>query len=405
MTSPLYMFTKEGTKYELLNVSLEDTVLDLKKRLIQEYSLKDVNGETIFPEDLIIIGSFDPRSIPENKREIRGRCLFLIISDEGNTLRKLREAEYLRAAQNRLVMGKLVSGKFVSGEEVSDPDFYVKHLSDTGISETQRVLYKNMEKRRNIRLNVARAGEFLPYDIAEEVGHNSKLAQGSARAKEAMSRQRAEPKGCGKKRTKRIRKRIYKRKSKSKNSKKGGANKRKTASFTSPVSVKRSESHQSIGLKQEYSSELLDTIELPKRVTNSNDFYQAVEDYIIDHYSFLTPSTGAPDPIVDARDTVNNCFVDIKVAPTNQSGRTVTTSYGQHNFLRRETVTQRQRYTINDNANVGYYLICRKKIADIKDNRYLVELLYAKIEDSSFMSPDHKRGSSVDYVGVLKRHL
>ena len=404
MTSPLYMFTKEGTKYELLNVSLEDTVLDLKKRLIQEYSLKDVNGETIFPEDLIIIGSFDPRSIPENKREIRGRCLFLIISDEGNTLRKLREAEYLRAAQNRLVMGKLVSGKFVSGEEVSDPDFYVKHLSDTGISETQRVLYKNMEKRRNIRLNVARAGEFLPYDIAEEVGHNSKLAQGSARAKEAMSRQRAEPKGCGKKRTKRIRKRIYKRKSKSKNSK-AGANKRKTASFTSPVSVKRSESHQSIGLKQEYSSELLDTIELPKRVTNSNDFYQAVEDYIIDHYSFLTPSTGAPDPIVDARDTVNNCFVDIKVAPTNQSGRTVTTSYGQHNFLRRETVTQRQRYTINDNANVGYYLICRKKIADIKDNRYLVELLYAKIEDSSFMSPDHKRGSSLDYVSVLQPYL
>ena len=136
-------------------------------------------------------------------------------------------------------------------------------------------------------------------------------------------------------------------------------------------------------IKMDYSKITLDTIQLPDYVMRSTKFFDAVEDYIIDHYSFLDRIPGS-NPTVDAYDNINECYVDVKVTTKYTTGRTVLTSEGQMNYLA-------------DHPNVGYYLIIRS--TGTGKNMYDVELLLCVPEDEG--SDDDDR--SDQYADQLKR--
>ena len=147
----------------------------------------------------------------------------------------------------------------------------------------------------------------------------------------------------------------------------------------------KSSTHHSLTLKMEYPKKTLDSIKLPSYVMRSTDYYKSVEDYIIDHYPFLRASPGK-NPIVDAYDKVNKCYVDIKVTTKYSAGKTVLTSSGQLDYLK------------DDDHNRGYYLIVRNTGGrpDIVD----IELLFA--------APAHEKyvkDKTHQYVANLKKHL
>ena len=145
----------------------------------------------------------------------------------------------------------------------------------------------------------------------------------------------------------------------------------------------KSSTHHSLTLKMEYPKKTLDSIKLPSYVMRSTDYYKSVEDYIIDHYPFLRASPGK-NPIVDAYDKVNKCYVDIKVTTKYSAGKTVLTSSGQLKYLK------------DDNHNRGYYLIVRNTGGrrDIVD----VELLFAAPEDEKYVED-----KTHQYVTNLKK--
>ena len=145
----------------------------------------------------------------------------------------------------------------------------------------------------------------------------------------------------------------------------------------------KSSTHHSLTLKMEYPKKTLDSIKLPSYVMRSTDYYKSVEDYIIDHYPFLRASPGK-NPIVDAYDKVNKCYVDIKVTTKYSAGKTVLTSSGQLKYLK------------DDNHNRGYYLIVRNTGGrrDIVD----VELLFAAPEDEKYV-----KDKTNQYVANLKK--
>ena len=173
-------------------------------------------------------------------------------------------------------------------------------------------------------------------------------------------------------------------KGKTKKGKTGGGDKRKfgTDQTNVPLAEIR-DTDNSRTIKMDYSKITLDTIQLPNYVMRSTNFFDAVEDYIIDHYSFLDQIPGS-NPIVDAYDNINECYVDIKVTTKHSTGRTVLTSEGQMNYLA-------------DHPNVGYYLIIRS--TGTGKNMYDVELLLCVPLDEG--SDDDDR--SDQYADQLKR--
>jgi len=151
----------------------------------------------------------------------------------------------------------------------------------------------------------------------------------------------------------------------------------------------------------------LDIIKLPPRVTaqTGQGFYEAVEQYIIGYYPFIEGKLrikGEGVSIVDAWDNVNDCFIDIKVVQQIDTGRSASTSKGQYNCLRREVVDGDGRFTLDDKVNIGYYLLCRKNPSGVPGS-YLVEVLYAKDQDSTLASPADKSGSAQQYVSNLHK--
>ena len=165
-----------------------------------------------------------------------------------------------------------------------------------------------------------------------------------------------------------------------------GTNKRKfgTDQTNVPLAEIR-DTDNSRNIKMDYSKITLDTIQLPNYVMRSTNFFSTVEDYIIDHYSFLDRIPGS-NPTVDAYDNINECYVDVKVTTKHSTGRTVLTSEGQMNYLA-------------DQENVGYYLIVRSAGADAGKNMYEVELLLCVPLDEG--SDDDDR--SDQYADQLKR--
>jgi hypothetical protein len=141
--------------------------------------------------------------------------------------------------------------------------------------------------------------------------------------------------------------------------------------------------HHALTVKMEHSKKRLDTIKLPSYVMKSKGYYNSVEDYIVDHYSFLRASPGK-SPIVDAYDKVNGCYVDIKVTTKHSAGRSVLTSSGQLKYLK------------DKNHNRGYYLLVRNTGGrkDIFD----VELLFAAPEDEKYVED-----KTYQYVNNLKK--
>ena len=173
-------------------------------------------------------------------------------------------------------------------------------------------------------------------------------------------------------------------KGKTKKGKTGGGDKRKfgTDQTNVPLAEIR-DTDNSRTIKMDYSKITLDTIQLPNYVMRSTKFFETVEDYIIDHYSFLDRIPGS-NPTVDAYDNINECYVDVKVTTKHSAGRTVLTSEGQMNYLA-------------DHPNVGYYLIIRSTGAG--KNMYDVELLLCVPLDEG--SDDDDR--SDQYADKLKR--
>jgi len=143
----------------------------------------------------------------------------------------------------------------------------------------------------------------------------------------------------------------------------------------------------SITIKMDYSKITLDTIQLPDYVMRSTKFFNAVEDYVIHHYSFLRRIPGI-NPIVDAYDNINECYVDIKVTTKLATGRSVLTSEGQMNYL-------------TDHHNVGYYLIVRSAGTYVEKNMYDIELLLAVPLDKGSEDDD----SSDQYADKLKKAI
>jgi hypothetical protein len=141
--------------------------------------------------------------------------------------------------------------------------------------------------------------------------------------------------------------------------------------------------HHALTVKMEHSKKSLDTIKLPSYVMEGKGYYNSVEDYIVDHYSFLRASPGK-SPIVDAYDKVNGCYVDIKVTTKHSAGRSVLTSSGQLKYLK------------DKNHNRGYYLLVRNTGGrkDIFD----VELLFAAPEDEKYVED-----KTYQYVNNLKK--
>ena len=166
---------------------------------------------------------------------------------------------------------------------------------------------------------------------------------------------------------------------------KSGTNKGTKRNFGSDLDnvplAKRRDTDHSILIKMENPKELIDTIQLPNYVTRSTKFFEAVEEYIISHYSFLRSIPGI-DPIVDAYDDINKCYVDIKVTTGLTTGRSVLTSSGQMNQLKGT-----DNYQLKDKENyhnLGYYLIIRSAGNERgMKNMYNVELLLAVPEDNS----------------------
>jgi hypothetical protein len=163
-----------------------------------------------------------------------------------------------------------------------------------------------------------------------------------------------------------------------------GSNKRKFGTHLNNVPLAEiRDTDNSRTIKMDYSKITLDTIQLPDYVMRSTKFFDAVEDYIIDHYSFLDQIPGS-NPTVDAYDNINECYVDVKVTTKYTTGRTVLTSEGQMNYLA-------------DQPNVGYYLIIRSNGSG--KNMYDVELLLCVPLDEG--SDDDDR--SDQYADKLKR--